>query len=277
MYRLFLKHRIAAMLIIFLTLCAASIFPLREIKSTAWVYAIFFMLFAVISFGLVSSASEKLLKKAEKALVNSCDPTLLAEETAEHLKYIKHGLSRQILVLNHAVALSYIGEKEKVVELLIAEDIEKFSFFSPYANYVKTVYYSNLSQAYSELGDLENASVYYGKAFLYAKKNGSTRTKEMIFSSACELLRKKEYEKALVLLKSFKKETPLDKVCLAMLGARICLATGEKDKAREGFLYVTEHANKLYIAEKARKMLKSIEEGTGETEGTEGTEGTVAF
>lgn len=259
MYRLFLKHKLVSIISIFAVLCALISPMLWEINSNAWIYAIFYTFFAVLAFCLVESASDKLLKKPSKALNLECDPAPLLNETGEHLRHVRSGISHQPLLLNHAVALSYTGDYEKALEILSTLDIEKYRIISPYYGFLKVIYYNNLSDVYDELGDLENASLYHEKTMLAAKKNGVLKSKEMILARASEHLRKSEPEKALEALECFKGRTPLDSVCSAMVYAKAYIALKETDQAKEKLNFIIEKGNKLYMVEQARKMLAEIE------------------
>ncbi len=259
MYRLCLKYRLIAIILISGVLCAAVTPLLWNIESNVWVYAIFYTFFIVLAFCFVESSSDKLLKNAAKALNNDCDPTILLGETEEQLKYVKSGVTNQLIVLNHAVALSYMGEYEKVLDILKSFDVDKYKFISPYNGFVKMIYCNNMSDALDELGDSENASLWHEKTMLAAKKNGAANSKEIILARASEHLRKKEYEKALETLESFKSKSKLDSVCAAMVYAKAYTALGDSEKAKEKLNFIIENGNKLYMTEQAGNMLAKIE------------------
>ena len=259
MYRLCLKHRLISTIIIAAVLCAAISPMLWKIRSAAWIYAIFYTFFTVLAFCFVESSSDKLMKSAAEALNNSCDPTILLGETEEQLKYVKSGVTGQLIVLNHTVALSYLGEHEKVLEILKSLDVDKYKILSPYRGFVKMIYYNNMSDAFHELGNFENASLWHEKTMLAAKKLGAANQKEIVLSKATENLRCKEYEKILETLESFKGKTLLDSVCASMVYAKAYIALGNSEKAKEKLSYIIENCNKLYMVEQAKKMLAEIE------------------
>jgi len=258
MYRLLLKHKLISTVIITAVLCAAISPFLWKIRSDAWIYAIFYLFFAVLSFGFVESSSDRLMRTASKALSEGCDPTPLLRETKEQLKYVKHGVANQLVLLNYTVALGYMGEYSGVIETLETFDTDKYKFLSPYRGFINMIYYNNMSDAYDELGDFENASLWHKKTMISAKKLGMSNSKEIILAKALENLRKKEFKAALETLESFKGKTLLDSVCASMVYAKVYIGLGEKEKAKEKLDFIVENGNKLYMVEQAKKMLENI-------------------
>lgn len=258
MYRLLLKHKLISMIVIALVLCAAISPFLWEISADAWIYAIFYVFFAVLAVCFVESSSDKLLRSAAKALNDDCDPTVLLSETEEQLKYEKRGITNQLVLLNHAVALGYTGEYSKALEILSGFDPDKYKFISPYRAYIKMVYSNNMADTCDELGDLESASAWHEKALDTAKKLGVSGTKEIVLSRASEDLRRKDYDAALKTLEGFKEKNMLDRVCASMVYAKAYVGLGENDKAKEKLNFIIENGNKLYMVEQARKMLEGI-------------------
>ena len=258
MYRLLLKHKLISTAVISAVLCGAISPFLWKIRSDAWIYAIFYTFFIVLAFCFVESASEKLLKSAAKALLQSCDPTILLTETEEQLKYIKKGIANQLVLLNHTVALGYIGEYSKAFEILSDFDTDKYKFISPYRAYIKMVHSNNMADVCDELGDFESASIWHEKTLVFAKKLGLTGAKEIILARASESLRKKEFDVALKTLESFKDKNMLEKVCASMIYAKAYIGLGEKEKAKEKLGFIVENGNKLHMVEQAKKMLENI-------------------
>ena len=258
MYRLLLKHKLISMIAIALVLCAAISPFLWKISADTWIYAIFYMFFAVLAVCFVESASDKLLKAAAKALHDNCDPTVLLSETEQQLEYEKRGITNQLVLLNHTVALGYMGEYSKAFEILSSFDADKYKFISPYRAYIKMIHSNNMADTCDELGDLENASMWHEKALAIAKKLGVSGSKEMILARASEDLRRKEYDTALKTLESFKEKNILDRVCASMVYAKAYIGLGEIEKAKEKLSFIVENGNKLYTVEQAKKMLEGI-------------------
>lgn len=258
MYRLLLKHKLISTIVIAVVLCGAISPFLWEIKSDAWIYAIFYMFFVVLAVCFVESSSDKLLKAAAKALNNSCDPTVLLNETEEQLKYAKRGITNQLVVLNHTVALGYMGEYSKALDILNDFDTDKYKFISPYRAYIKMIHSNNMADTCDELGDFESASMWHEKTVLLAKKLGVSSSKEIILAKASENLRKKEFDATLKTLEGFKEKTMLDSVCASMIYAKAYIGLGESEKAKEKLKFIVENGNKLYMVEQAKKMLEGI-------------------
>ena len=258
MYRLLLKHRLISMIVIAAVLCGAVSPFLREIKSDAWIYAIFYIFFIVLAIGFVESSSDKLLRSAAKALHQSCDPTVLLNETEEQLKYVKKGITNQLILLNHAVALGYLGEYSKAFEILNDLDTDKYRLMFFYRAYIKMARSNNMAEICDELGDFESASQWHEKTLVFAKKLGMTGTKEIILAGASESLRKKDFVAALKALEGFKDKNMLEKVCVSMIYAKAYIGLGEKEKAKEKLDFIVENGNKLHMVEQAKKMLENI-------------------
>lgn len=259
MYRLLLKHRIIFSLALAVVLCGAVSPFLIEINSDAWIFAIFYTFFSVLAFCFVESSSDKLLNPASKSLNDDCDPTPLLNETEEQLKYVKNGVTNQLIVLNRTVALGYMGEYSKVLDILENFNADKYKFISPYRGFVKMIYFNNMSEAFNELGDFEKASIWHEKTLIAAKKFGISTSKEIILAKASENLRKKEYDIALQTLAGFKAKNKLESVCAAMVYAKTYVALGDLEKAKEKLNFIIENGNKLYMVEQAKKMLTDIE------------------
>lgn len=258
MYNLLLKHKLISTIVITVVLCGAISPFLREIESDAWIYAIFYIFFAVLAICFVESASDKLLKTAAKALNNSCDPTVLLNETEEQLKHVKRGITNQLIVLNHTVALGYMGEYSKAFEILSSFDTDKYKLISPYRAYIKMIHSNNMADTCDELGDFESASAWHKKTLNAAKKLGMSNSSEIILANASEALRKKEYGSALKILEGLKKKNMLENVCASMVYAKAYIGLGETGKAKEKLNFILENGNKLYMVEQAKKMLEGI-------------------
>lgn len=258
MYRLLLKHKLISTVIIAVVLCGAISPFLWEIKSDAWIYAIFYVFFTVLAVCFVESASDKLMKSAAKALYKSCDPTVLLNETEHQLKYVKKGITNQLILLNHTVALGYMGEYSKAFEILSNFDADKYKFISPYRAYIKMIHSNNMADTCDELGDFESASAWHEKTLIFAKKLGMSNSNEMILANASEALRKKEYGDVLKKLEGFKEKNMLEKICASMAYAKAYIGLGETEKAKEKLSFIIENGNKLYTVEQAKKMLEGI-------------------
>ena len=216
------------------------------------------MFFVVLAVCFVESASDKLLKDAAKALQQSCDPTVLLSETKEQLKHVKKGVTNQLVLLNHTVALGYTGEYLKAFEILSGFDTDKHKFTSPYRAYIKMAHSNNMADICDELGDFEGASAWHEKTLAFAKKLGLIGAKEIILARASESLRKKEFDAALKTLESFKDKNMLEKVCASMIYAKAYIGLGEKEKAKEKLGFIVENGNKLHMVEQAEKMLENV-------------------
>ncbi len=258
MYRLLLKHKLISMIAIALVLCAAISPFLWNIEAGVWLHAIFYMFFAVLAVCFVESASDKLLKAAAKALHDNCDPTVLLRETEQQLEYEKRGITNQLVLLNHTVALGYMGEYSKAFEILSSFDADKYKFISPYRAYIKMIHSNNMADTCDELGDFESASAWHKKTLDAAKKLGMLKSSEIILAKASEALRKKDYGAVLKALEGFKEKNMLEKICASMVYAKAYIGLGEIEKAKEKLSFIIENGNKLYTVEQAKKMLEGI-------------------
>ena len=79
---------------------------------------------------------------------------------------------------------------------------------------------------------------------------------------ALTLLERQQYTQALQLLEQVAPKTMRERVVLSVNYARVYLAQGETEKAKEALTFVAENGNKLYIATRARQMLSEMEENT---------------
>ena len=194
----------------------------------------------------MESASDKLLKDAAKALNDNCDPTVLLSETEQQLEYEKRGITNQLVLLNHTVALGYMGEYSKAFEILSSFDADKYKFISPYRAYIKMIHSNNMADTCDELGDFESASAWHKKTLDAAKKLGMLKSSEIILAKASEALRKKDYGAVLKALEGFKEKNMLEKICASMVYAKAYIGLGEIEKAKEKLSFIIENGNKLY-------------------------------
>ena len=207
----------------------------------------------------LSSCFSAVLNKAIKKMYDECDPYPLLSETEKLITYKFRRVQEQVLVIDKCAALRNTGEYEKALNELENINIDKY----PVMPNVKIVYYNNLMDLYGILGENEKADIWYGKVVqIYSdmkngkKKKGFQNTIDI--AAAANYYRHGEYDKAVEILESINYNNLCNEVDSKMLCARVYLAMGLTDKAKQALMFVKEKGNKLYAVTEAEKMLKEI-------------------
>jgi len=228
------------------------------------VYALICVVWTVTLLFLLIQIGAQGFRAGYVQLTERCDPTLLYWQTKEVLDGPKFQyISRGLIAIDHGVALSSRGQKERNLQLLASfteADIKRLG------KYLSVQYYHNLSSAYHNTGDFENAEIYYQKMLEAYEVIREKKTAQRIYgdflprAEATHLRRLGEYEKAAEILREVKCVTVYDKVWNAFQLAECDRNLGRLAEAREKLRYVAENGNKLYIAEEAKTLLAAMNE-----------------
>lgn len=209
------------------------------------------------SFVWISASTDALLRKPLKHQNEHCDPYPMLEEMTIQMNYPDSGVAKQLTTINYATALRNIGEYEKAHVLLSNVNIDKYPGMLPAA---KLIYYNNLMDILALLGNEWEADIWYNKMMqIYRdmKENKQKKQFEQMVNSACaqHFFCKQQYDLALRMLDNAKSEYLSQEVDNAMLYARVCLAMGNTEKAKEKLQFVIQNGNRLYCVTEANEML----------------------
>lgn len=207
----------------------------------------------------ISKCFSKILNGAIKRMYDECDPYPMLDETEKLLTYKFKRVQNQILVIDKCAALRNIGEYEKALNILENINIDKY----PVMPYVKIVYYNNLMDLYTILGEYEKADIWHNKTMQIYSDMKSNRQKKKLESTidiatAAKHYRHDEYDEAVKILENIKYNNLCHEIDGKMLSAKIYLKTGETEKAKAALIFIKEKGNRLYAVTAAEKMLAEI-------------------
>lgn len=252
-----LKHKLIAFILLTLSLTVCGSFILYVFSAPIWAIVIYGVLTALINLIYVNFSYSKGLQTAIQDF-NNCNPYPLYELAEKVLPYVK-GISEQDLVLNKTSSLFWMGEHEKMVEILENLNIDKISGTLLQS---KIVYYNNLLCAYQNTGRKEEAIVVNKKVQkLYndAPQKVQELYKGIIVSSRVfELELEEKYDEALQVSLERPENDLLQKVSAAMERAELFIALKEYEKAKAQLKFVYMNGNKTYYVQKAKNMYDEI-------------------
>jgi len=251
------KNRVLAQILLSVFLVVVMTLLIRNVFHL--LLTVFCALFC--SYVLVESA---LLYRMNKALIQlrEGNPAPMLEAGEALLECRLSAPNRLVAVLNYCVALREHHRYEEALEMLLALDVEKAPNGVNPIN--KFVYYNNLADLYQLLGEESSQEIYAEKAIRIYNELLSGRIKKLYEKdfhcmTAVQLYYKGEYAQALEYL------LPLSNVLpTAMEGAlwvaKILIAQGKTEKAKEYLHYVIENGKQLDAVRRARELLSSLEQ-----------------
>lgn len=198
--------------------------------------------------------------KATKHLNKTCDYEPLLALTEEIVRYAKPSPSKQVMQINYAVCHLYKGDFLTAKQIMSNINIDQFAGA---LYYVKMTYYNNLAEVEDHLGNKEAADVHFDKLDKMYRDLKPGKKKEAFkdtFNStyASYLYRKGDYDAALKIMDETKPNNLCAAVQNACLQARILIALGQNDRAREALNFAITNGNKLYAVAEARELLSQI-------------------
>lgn len=223
-------------------------------------WAMVLLPFIMISFFMGSSVSSALQLPAIKALDEACDPYPLLDETTVQLTYVKNKQDRATLTLNHTAALIELGQAGKARALLATvchADLPPLP--TAWLAY-------NVNMAMAELqatGDFARAQVFYEQGCPLPERVKNPKQQAIMTDSlrllyAELLLAQGEAGAALPVVNAIADTGPRMQVSKAWAYARIALATGDTETARQNLAYVLAHGNRLYVVQHARALMETL-------------------
>ena len=253
------KNKILATFLLNVLLCSVFSVFFALLEFSVW-FIIVFDLFIILINGVYPSVcSDNLLKKAIKSWEEYCDPEPLLNETEFLLGCRNSAMVKQILFMNKSAALSSIGKTREAYDMLISMNIDKEAYIPDAA---RLLYYNNLMVYAHNLGMNELADITYSKLLLMYPDIKNKKTKEdfdehMKESKASFHIRKGEYEQAIDALNQLSPQKMRSKVENAFTYAKVYLALGETEKAKDHLVFVIVNGNKLACVNEARELLKT--------------------
>lgn len=228
-----------------------------QIPPLLWYILMVVLLYICVNW--VFGRSNVLLSEAMQPLWNTCDPYPMVEEARLQLRYPGPKNMTLVRQCNFALALQYAGEYEEALEILTQMPIHKT--FGIHAQF-KTVYYNNLMALYVERNQLDKAVEaydqmlhHYGKIKISKQRAAlqhSLDAKKTLFHFC-----RQEY--AMALSTPFPEpKNLLEQVLKAKIYARIYLAMGDLEQAKEKLEFIVQHGNRLYVVTEAKALLDSI-------------------
>ena len=215
----------------------------------------------LLNYLFASTAPTQLQRKPLLALTKDGDPDPLLAITQELLTFRHPETYRQTLLINYCVALRERGELEKMCSILQSINIDKSPQTLPW---IKVVYYNNLSDAYTLLGDDVQAQIWYEKMMQIYRDMPENKVKRSlenasILAQAEDCMRCGNYPRAMQLVTALKPEKLTEKMSVALLYAQIEIKKGNAEAARQSLHYVINTGNKLYAVKLAQKLLDELD------------------
>lgn len=260
MYRWCAKHGRLVMFLWSMPISAIFWTLFLYIEAPIWMPALFTLFMAFTSWGFVNSCARQLLLRAEKPLMEQCDPYPLLKETEDQMSYNRSKTYAQILLINYCCALRNIGEYNKVLEKMESINIDKYAGAMPIT---KVVYYNNLADIYLCLNEIEKAEIWQNKSIQiqHDLKNNKLMHK---FSATVQLnvaeiaYHKKDFDKAIEILDNTAETNMRDAVYKALLFAKIYIAQNKIEEAKTKLQFVIEEGNKLIDVQIAKELLINL-------------------
>jgi len=242
--------------------------PLIFLGEISFIWLSLYLLFmAFLSWGFVNACARTLLNKAVGILNDHCDPSPLLLEVNDQLTYSRSKTYNQILTINQCVAWRVMGRSNLVLPTLEQLNIDQHSGT---LLQTKVVYYNNLADAYIEIEDVEKALIWQTKArqivadLKNQKMKAALQDILLLNSAAIEILRG-QYDEAehLLMQQAGKKKSLKRSVAEALLFAQIDIHQGRIESARDRLNFVIANGNQLDDVLKARKMMDTLPNGSG--------------
>ena len=225
-----------------------------------WSIILINLIFVFINYIFIESIDTYLLKKPLEALSSHGHPEPLYFITRELLPFKRSEAQRQILLINHCVAMRELGALAEVRDTLMATNIDKVAGTLPMT---KVVYYNNLSDIFSLLGDNAQAEIWYSKMMQIFNDMPENKFKKSLeqtvaMATAGNHFIKGEYSEALNILNQTKPDSLYSKVNAALIYAQINLKLNNIEEAKDKLNYIVANGNKLYAVKLAKEMLEKL-------------------
>ena len=252
-----LKHKLLAFILLTLSLNVCGGIVLCALSAPVWLLIGYSIIVFLINIVYVNFSYAKGVQVTIENF-NNCDPYPLYELSEKILPYVK-GTSGQDILLNKTSALFWMGEHEKMHEILEELNIDKFSGTLLQS---KIVYYNNLSCAYESLGKTDDAAKAY-KKIKQLYEDAAPKIKEqykniMISAEIFELKAEGKYEEALKLTQDCIENNLLQKISVAMERAELFIAMGDYEKAKIQLKFISLNGNKTHFVKKAQDMYNQL-------------------
>lgn len=260
LYRWMFRHQKLAIVVFSVFLCGTYTALMWFFHAPVWLIVVLDLFLIFLTYCAVSTAAMKLLKPAYDILLNQCDPYPYLKETQEILAKTKSDAQKQIFLIDHCTALSYIGEYQIAYDILSSVNIDKYASILPP---VKIIYYHNLASLCTELNDFEAANLWHKKseqmyADLTNPKQKSQLDHTMQSGRAEDLFRKNDHNQALQILENKKSENTLESINDALLAAKIYIAQNDTESAKIKLQFVIVNGNKTHSVTEAQKLLEQL-------------------
>ncbi len=252
-----LKHKLLAFILLTLSLNVCGGIVLCALSAPVWLLIGYSIIVFLINIVYVNFSYAKGVQIAIENF-NNCDPYPLYEICEKILPYVK-GTSGQDILLNKTSALFWMGEYEKMLEILEELNIDKFSGTLLQS---KIVYYNNLSCAYESLRKIDDAAKAY-KKIKQLYEDATPKIKEqyknvVISAEIFELKAEGKYEEALKLTQDCIENNLLQKISVAMERAELFIAMGDYEKAKIQLKFISLNGNKTHFVKKAQDMYNQL-------------------
>lgn len=256
-YRFMAKNRVLSLIMLILIICPLYFYLLWSIDAPEWLIIV---LEGMIIFAItitVNSATARLLKKPLDELGNNCDPTPLLEMTTELLGYKNTKIVQQTILMDHGVALREFGEFQRNYEILKSINVDENSGIPPIT---KVVYYNNLSDACSCIGDDVQAEIWYQKMIQIYNGMPENKAKKKLdcavkLSTAEAWYRRNDFEQALNTLRCVEPTQLAEQVGLALSYAEVFVKLNNYEEAIANIRFVIANGNKLFAVKRAYELL----------------------
>ena len=254
------EHKSVAFVLLSCFLCVVYTGVLFFFHAPWWLIMIVDLFMILATYCYVDNCTLKLLQRNYAILREQCDPYPYLHQVEAVIAKTKSEARVQILTIDLAVALVYMGDYRKVYDILKSINIDKFASTFPIQ---KVCYYNNLADVCMKLEDFEEAELWYKKSVqLYADiKNSKLKAGfagTMKSGEISVLYCKKDYDGALELLRSRKPECLLIEVEDALLCARIYIAQGKTELAKQKLQYVIANGNRTCLVSEAQDLMKIL-------------------
>ncbi|MBP3368780.1 MAG: hypothetical protein J6L71_05045 [Clostridia bacterium] len=255
-----IKHPGLAYNLFNITLLIALVVMVCTLSWPIEVYVVVGLIILFINRLMVASVRAREINKAIKKLNYKCDPEPLYDITSFLIEHARSENELQMLLLNKSVALETMGEYEKACEILsglIIDNMQSIPLQS------KIIYHFNMLSIYIHLEDVEQAEIQYSKAMeIYDQLSKSLKGRvesDVNLTIAEFRFLKGDYEGAMELIDKIHLTDVRGDLAFRLLRARLNIHRNNLYIARSDLEYIVAKGNKLYIVEKAKKLLGELE------------------
>ncbi len=226
-------------------------------KVITFVFSFFFLLCII---WLIDACYVPAATKATKLLNDTCDYEPLLAVTEDIVRYAKPSPNKQAMQINYALCYILKGDAATAKQIMSNINIDKFAG-ALYSH--KLIYYNNLAEIEDLLGNREAADLYFDKLYKMYRDLKPGKQKDAFAGTvnsavAAHLYRKGDYAAALEIMDAMKPNCLCSAVQNACVHARILIALGLNDRAKEALNFAIANGNKLYHVTEAKELLAQI-------------------